>query len=86
MSINKGYYTYVLFSEKDGNIYIGITNDLKRRIEQHNKGKNHSTKYRIPLKLIHKEKHRNRIEARKREKFLKSGCGREWIKDRFLRR
>ena len=82
--MNKFYYTYVLLSKKDGNIYIGITNNLKRRLKQHNAGENFSTKYRIPLTFIHKEKCKNRIEARAREKFLKSGCGREWIKANLL--
>lgn len=83
--MNKIYYVYVLRSEKDDNIYIGITDNLKRRLQQHNAGKNFSTKYRIPFKLIHKEEYENRIKTREREKFLKSGCGREWIKDNFLR-
>jgi len=78
------YYVYVLLSERDGNIYIGITNDLERRLKQHNRGGNLSTKYRTPLKLIQKEQYKNRIEARQREKFLKSGCGREWIKKNIL--
>jgi len=83
--MNKTHYVYVLKSEKDGNIYIGITNNIERRVRQHNTAKNLSTKYRIPFRLIYKEKHKNRIEARAREKFLKSGCGREWIKEKFLR-
>lgn len=78
--MNEIYYVYVLQSEKDSNIYIGITNNLERRFKQHNIGKNFSTKYRTPFKLIYKEEYENRKEARKREKFLKSGCGREWIK------
>jgi len=83
--MNEIYYIYVLQSQKDYNIYIGITNNLERRLKQHNAGKNLSTKYRSPFKLIYKEQHKNRIEARKREKFLKSGCGREWIKEEVLR-
>lgn len=70
---------YVLKSEKDSNIYIGITDNLERRLKQHNSGRNLSTKYRVPLKLIYYEIKENRVEARKKEKFLKSGSGREWI-------
>ena len=73
------YFVYILKSEKDDNIYIGITDNLERRLKQHNKGKNLSTKYRKPLRLIYHEVVENRNEARKREKYLKSGSGREWI-------
>ena len=73
------YFVYILKSEKDDNIYIGITDNLERRLKQHNKGKNLSTKYRRPLRLIYHEVVENRNEARKREKYLKSGSGREWI-------
>jgi len=80
------YITYVLKSLKDDNLYIGITNDLERRLNEHNRKKNFSTKYRAPLVLVCKEESKNRIEAREREKYLKSGCGREWIKATFMRR
>jgi putative endonuclease len=83
--MNEIYFVYVLQSEKDKNIYIGITDDLERRLKQHNAGRNLSTKYRIPFELIYSEECRNRTDARNREKFLKSGCGREWIKENVLR-
>jgi len=83
--MDKIYFTYILQSKKDNNIYIGITDNTERRLAQHNAGKNLSTKYRAPFILIYKENHSNRSEARKREKFLKSGCGREWIKENILR-
>lgn len=82
--MNKTYFTYIIQSEKDGNIYTGISDDPEKRLRQHNAGKNFSTKYRIPFKLICKEEHKTRFEARKREKFLKSGCGREWIKREII--
>lgn len=68
-------------SRKDNNIYIGITADVERRLKQHNSGKNLSTKYRTPFDLIYCEKAEDRVEARKREKYFKSGIGREWIKN-----
>ena len=46
------FYVYVLISLKDKKFYIGFTNDLKRRLKEHNSGKNISTKSRLPLKLI----------------------------------
>ena len=81
------YYVYVLQSEKDHQFYVGFTKNIQRRLIEHNKGKNKSTKCGIPWKLIYKEKHKDRISARKREKFLKSYSGvkekREIIKNYF---
>jgi putative endonuclease len=73
------YYTYVLKSLKDGGIYIGHTSDIKRRLEEHNSGISKSTKHRLPFELIYSEKFRTRSEAMRREKYLKSGIGRDYI-------
>jgi putative endonuclease len=70
---------YVLQSEKDGRLYKGMTNDIKRRILEHNSGKHRSTKPYRPWKLIYSEEYETRAEARKREKYLKSGAGREYL-------
>ncbi|NCN94737.1 GIY-YIG nuclease family protein [Candidatus Wolfebacteria bacterium] len=75
------YFVYILRSRKDNNVYIGITSDIERRLKQHNSGKNLSTKYRTPFDLIYSEKTENRVDARNREKYFKSGVGREWIRD-----
>ena len=57
---------------KDGKLYTGITNDLKRRIKQHNSGNGcRFTKYRIPVKLLYTEKASGRSEALKREAQIK---------------
>lgn len=69
------YFVYILKSLKDGKHYVGITKDLNRRLEYHNSGKVKSTKYRIPFKLIYSEIHPSRLNARKREKYLKSYKG-----------
>jgi putative endonuclease len=49
------FYVYVLQSEKDTNFYTGFTNNLKKRINEHNLGKVNSTKSRLPLKLVYYE-------------------------------
>ena len=49
------HYVYVLESLKDGERYIGYTNNLRKRLEEHNKGKNFSTKFRLPFRLIYFE-------------------------------
>ncbi|MEQ8244956.1 MAG: GIY-YIG nuclease family protein [Fulvivirga sp.] len=74
------YYVYILVSNVSGNLYKGFTNDLSRRLKEHNAGYNKSTKSGRPWELIYSEKCNNRLEAREREKFFKSGVGREFIK------
>ena len=59
--------------------YVGITNNLGKRLLQHNKGYNTSTKKFLPFKLVLKEEYNDYKEARKREKFLKSGFGRKFL-------
>ena len=71
------FYVYILFSEKDRKLYIGFTADLKKRVEQHAAGLNTSTKFRRPLQLIYAESFIQEQDARRREKFYKSGRGRE---------
>ena len=77
------FYTYVLKSKKDNNLYIGWTNDLKNRIDQHNTGKVQATASRVPFELIYYEACLNRQNAIKREKQLKTGFGRAYLKKRI---
>ena len=77
------YSVYVLLSKKDNNFYIGFTNNLKTRLENHQKGKVNSTMSRRPLKLIYYEACLHRFDALKREKYLKSGPGRKYLKNRL---
>lgn len=74
------YYTYVLRSEKDGMLYLGYTNNLKRRLNQHNNGESGSTRYRRPLKLIYFEGHLNKKDALRREKYFKTNKGKTMLK------
>ena len=64
-------YVYVLKSEKDENLYIGSTNDLKRRFADHNSGNVRSTRHRAPFALVYYETYASVGDARKREKALK---------------
>ncbi|MFZ4592361.1 MAG: GIY-YIG nuclease family protein, partial [Ignavibacteria bacterium] len=73
------YYTYVLKSKKDNKLYIGQTSNLLRRIIDHNLGLVKSTKHRKPLYKVYHETFNTRSEAMKREKFLKTGIGREFL-------
>jgi len=73
------YYVYVLQSLKDKKLYIGFTDDLERRVKEHNDGKNFSTKSRRLFKLMFYEALPTLEEATEREKFYKSGRGHEII-------
>jgi putative endonuclease len=77
------YYTYVLYSKKDGNFYTGFTQDLKLRFGQHNKGHVESTRDRRPLKLVYYEACLNKEDAIHREKYLKSFHGKAYLKKRI---
>ena len=74
------YTVYVIKSLSKKFIYAGFTDNLTRRLMQHNAGFNKSTKPYLPYKLIYTEQVETSAEARKRELFLKSGKGREFIK------
>lgn len=79
-NIAMSYYIYIIQSDKDKSLYKGLTNNLERRIKQHNSGKNPSTKNKGPYKLVYYEECENRIKARKREIYFKSGVGREQLR------
>lgn len=77
------YYIYILQSLKDANFYVDYTNNPKRRLEQHNKGKIISTKYRRPFRIIYYEACLNRDDALHREKYLKTTYGKKFLKNRL---
>jgi putative endonuclease len=74
------YFVYALISKKDNRIYVGFTTNLKRRINEHNSGYVFSTKGYKPWILFYKEEVETRVQARSREKYLKSGIGKEHLK------
>jgi len=77
------HYVYILLSSKDNRFYIGSTDNLKIRYNQHNKGQVPATKHRLPLKLIYYEAFVEKVDAIQEEKFLKTGKGRERLKYLF---
>jgi putative endonuclease len=79
------YYTYVLQSKKDKKLYTGSTRDLRKRFKEHSYGKVVSTKGRGPLTLIYYEACLNEQDARAREKYLKSGMGKRYLRNRLKR-
>ena len=75
---------YVLRSGEDQKLYVGLTNDLRRRLREHNDGRSSATKARTPFELIYYEALLDRRDAEKRERFFKSGWGRQYVQ-RVLR-
>ncbi len=74
------FYVYILQSQKDSELYVGCTSDLPKRVKEHNKGLVYSTKNNIPYALIHYEAFLNKKDAFTREKWLKTGWGRNQVK------
>jgi len=77
------YYVYVLFSDRDKKFYTGFTDDLKRRVAEHNAGRVRSTSDRRPLRLVYYEACLNQEDAIHREKYLKTTFGKEYIRKRI---
>ena len=77
------FWTYVIQSEKDGRYYIGSTEDINKRIERHNAGRNKSTKSQRPWKLVYKEAFSTKNEAYRREMKIKSYKGGSAFKKLF---
>ncbi len=79
------YYVYVLYSLKSRRKYIGFTEDLRQRIRQHTDGRGsiYTSKNR-PFKLVYYEAFLDKKDAQKQERFLKSGYGREILKEKIV--
>ncbi len=77
------YYVYILKCY-DKRLYVGCTDDLKKRIERHQKGYVPATLKKLPLKLLNYFAFENKIKAFEFEKYLKSGSGRAFIKKHFI--
>lgn len=73
------YYVYALLTIKN-TFYVGMTNDVTRRMKEHNAGRTKSTKGKGPFKLIYRKEFSNRIDVRKHEKYLKTGFGKKFLK------
>lgn len=74
------YGVYILRSKKDNTLYTGYSNDVRRRLLEHQNGKVYSTREKRPIEMIFCELYKNRKDAIQREKFFKTGWGRNYIK------
>ncbi|MGH9784634.1 MAG: GIY-YIG nuclease family protein [Terriglobia bacterium] len=77
------YHTYVLQSDSDGEWYTGATSDLKTRVADHVQGRVWGTRPRRPLRLIYYEACLNKSDAYRRERYLKSGRGKRYLRQRL---
>ena len=77
---NLAYSVYAIYSPKHKRIYVGMSKNIKRRISEHNSGMVKSSRAYGPWLLIYSEVVGERAEARKKEKYYKSGFGREFVK------
>ncbi|MCD4791225.1 MAG: GIY-YIG nuclease family protein [Bacteroidales bacterium] len=77
------FYVYAIVSEKNGNVYVGLTGNIEKRVQEHNSGKTKSTKAFKPWRIFYQENCETRSEARKREKYFKSGVGKERLKEKL---
>ncbi len=73
-------WVYAISSLTSNYIYVGMTIDLNQRIDRHNGGREKTTRPYTPFELIYHEECENRLEARKREKYWKSGVGKEQLR------
>jgi putative endonuclease len=84
-----GFFVYVIESFTTGRRYIGQTNDLDRRLAEHNNPDHNRIKYtsrhKGPWRLVYQESYASRSEAMQRERLLKSGAGRQWLNEKFGR-
>ena len=74
------FYVYAIKSQTRNYIYVGLTGNLENRLSRHNKGYEKTTRAYRPFELIYKEECVERKTARKREKYLKSGVGKEFLR------
>ena len=77
------YFVYILKSDNKHRYYTGLTKNTSRRLQEHNSGQVKPTKAYRPFKIVHTEFFQTLKEVRIREKFFKTGIGRE-LRDRIL--
>jgi putative endonuclease len=79
------HYVYVLQSLRDQQFYVGLTDNVARRLQAHNAGLVTATKLRLPFELVYWEGCLNRSDAAQREKYLKTAWGKRYLKRRLHR-
>ncbi|UCF82797.1 MAG: GIY-YIG nuclease family protein, partial [Desulfobacteraceae bacterium] len=83
INARSGYYVYVIRSLKDGQLYTGSSGDLKKRVEEHNRGQIQGTKHRAHFELVYYEACQSKYDSFRREKYLKTTYGKRYLKNRL---
>lgn len=78
------FYVYILQSQKDKSYYYGVTNNLKKRFEEHNQGDSRYTSNKTPFKIVWYCVFNDREKAYDFEKYLKSSSGHAFSRKRFV--
>lgn len=78
------YYVYILFSKKANKLYTGLTEDLRKRLDEHNQGLNQSTKFGIPWTLVFYAAFPSKRKAVEFEQYLKTGSGKAFKYKRLV--
>ena len=78
------HYVYVLKSLKNGKYYIGCTNNIDRRLSEHNSGYSKGSRINAPFELIYKEGYNSLVEARFRERYIKNRKSRKYIESLIM--
>ncbi|MDD4332771.1 MAG: GIY-YIG nuclease family protein [Patescibacteria group bacterium] len=76
-------YTVYILKDENGNLYKGMTSDIKRRLNEHRRGKTQTTRRMKNIKLVYQEELATFDAARKRELYLKTAAGRKFIKEKL---
>jgi len=76
-----GYFVYILQNSINDQLYKGLTNNLQKRLAEHNQGKHKYTSVYRPWEIIYFEEYETFDKARSRELYFKSGSGREFLKN-----
>jgi len=76
----KFYYVYILRSLKKDFLYVGLTENLKRRFKEHDNQEELSTKHFAPFELVHYEAYKNKKDAERREQYLKTTKGKTTLR------
>jgi putative endonuclease len=80
----ESYIVYAISSVSKNYIYVGMTSNLNERLHRHNAGYEKTTRPYAPFTLIYTETCPSRIEARSREKYWKSGVGKEYLRSKLI--
>lgn len=78
------YYVYILLSQKDGSLYVGLTHDIKKRLKEHRDGLGNFTKGHLPYRIVFVSALPDKFIAARFEKYLKTASGKAFIRKRLI--